>query len=268
MRGHYYDIVPFWSSWQTLEKVYQTILPSAKLLQYSFYNGEITPVVRNLDGKICYSFCKKNISPLEREPNMVDPFDVAPKLILTTAPDWPSKSRWFYKVNEDYGSFQWTPDIKAKTDEILKGAKDELDSVSRLTHWVADNIRYFGLNMGCGEGYTLHKAEMTFEDRCGVCKDKAGMLVTMLRAAGFEAYAAMTMAGSRIENIPADHFNHSVTASGCQTASFICSILPGYLLSGSFGRAVNNNKTILSEPQKANSCRKFLFLRLKTIILT
>jgi len=212
MRGHYYDIVPFWSSWQTLEKVYQTILPSAKLLQYSFYNGEITPVVRNLDGKICYSFCKKNISPLEREPNMVDPFDVAPKLILTTAPDWPSKSRWFYKVNEDYGSFQWTPDIKAKTDEILKGAKDELDSVSRLTHWVADNIRYFGLNMGCGEGYTLHKAEMTFEDRCGVCKDKAGMLVTMLRAAGFEAYAAMTMAGSRIENIPADHFNHSVTA--------------------------------------------------------
>jgi hypothetical protein len=65
--------------------------------------------------------------------------------------------------------------------------------------------------MGCGEGYTLHKGEMTFTDRCGVCKDKAGMLVTMLRAAGFESYAAMTMAGSRIDYIPADQFNHSVT---------------------------------------------------------
>lgn len=212
MRGHYYDIVPFWSSWHTLIKVYQTLIPSSKLLQYSFFNGEIQPVVKNLNGKMNYSFCKTNISPVEREPNMVDLFDVAPKLILTTAPDWPSKSRWFYQINEDFGSFTWTPEIKAKTDEILIGAKDEMDSVSRLTHWVADNIRYFGLNMGCGEGYTLHKAEMTFRDRCGVCKDKAGILVTMLRAAGFEAYAAMTMAGSRIENIPADHFNHCVTA--------------------------------------------------------
>lgn len=37
------------------------------------------------------------------------------------------------------------------------------------------------------------------------------MLITMLRAAGFESYPAMTMAGSRIEYIPADQFNHCVT---------------------------------------------------------
>ena len=33
----------------------------------------------------------------------------------------------------------------------------------------------------------------------------------MLRAAGFESYPAMTMAGSRIDRIPADQFNHCVT---------------------------------------------------------
>jgi hypothetical protein len=33
----------------------------------------------------------------------------------------------------------------------------------------------------------------------------------MLRAAGFESYAAMTMARSNIEDIPADQFNHSIT---------------------------------------------------------
>jgi hypothetical protein len=65
--------------------------------------------------------------------------------------------------------------------------------------------------MGCGEGFTLHKGDMTFTDRCGVCKDKAGMLITMLRAAGFQSYPAMTMAGSRIDYIPADQFNHCVT---------------------------------------------------------
>jgi hypothetical protein len=53
---------------------------------------------------------------------------------------------------------------------------------------------------------------MIFEQRSGVCKDIAGMLVTMMRAAGLDSYAAMTMAGSRIEQVPADQFNHCVVA--------------------------------------------------------
>jgi hypothetical protein len=142
---------------------------------------------------------------------MVAVSDIAPKLLLSTSPDWFAKSKWFYQVNEDYGSFNVTPGVQKKVDEILIGAKDEMDSISRLTHWCADEVRYSGISMGCGEGYTLHKGSMTFNDRCGVCKDKAGMLITMLRAAGFKSYPAMTMAGSRIDYIPADQFNHSVT---------------------------------------------------------
>jgi len=141
----------------------------------------------------------------------VDWSDVSPKLLLSTAPDWEAKSLWFHKVNEDFGSFEYDAEIKQKVDEIIAGAKDDWDKISRLTHWVAEEIRYSGISMGEGEGFTLHKGTMTYLDRCGVCKDKAGMLVTMLRAAGFESYPAMTMAGSRIDRIPADQFNHSVT---------------------------------------------------------
>lgn len=64
--------------------------------------------------------------------------------------------------------------------------------------------------MGKGEGFTLHNTKMNYTDRCGVCKDIAGSLISFLRMAGFEAYPAMTMAGSRVESIPADHFNHCV----------------------------------------------------------
>lgn len=212
MRGHYYDIVPFWSDQHVLEKSYRIWIPKSKKLNYKVYHGELEIELAVGGEKQGFSFTLKNIKPMKREPNMVSPSDVFTKLLMTTAPDWQSKSKWFYGVNEEYGSFASTPEIDKKVSEILMGAKDELDSISRLNHWVADNIRYFGLTMGCGEGYTLHKGEMTFADRCGVCKDKAGMLVTMLRAAGFESYAAMTMAGSRIEDIPADQFNHSVTA--------------------------------------------------------
>ncbi len=211
MRGHFYDIIEFWSSNPVLEKVYQIILPKDKDLQYEFYHGEVQSSVKPAGEHRVFTFTKKNFTEPEHEPNMVASSDEFPKLLLSTSPDWNAKSVWFYGVNEDFGSFESTPDIDAKVKDILADAKTEMDSVSLLTHWVADNIRYSGISMGCGEGFTLHKGEMTYSDRCGVCKDKAGMLITMLRAAGFESYAAMTMAGSRIDYIPADQFNHSVT---------------------------------------------------------
>ena len=211
MRGHFYDIVPFWSSDPLLLKYYSVTVPEEKLIQYRFYNGEAESSAILKDGNMIYTFIKKDIMPIKREPSMVALSDIAPKLLISTSPDWYAKSLWFYKVNEDYGSFNSTPDIDKKVAEILVGAQDEMDSISLLTHWVADEIRYSGISMGPGEGYTLHSGEMNFTDRCGVCKDKAGMLITMLRAAGFESYPAMTMAGSRIDYIPADQFNHSVT---------------------------------------------------------
>ncbi|HRW97830.1 MAG TPA: DUF3857 domain-containing protein, partial [Bacteroidales bacterium] len=130
MRGHYYDIVPFWSSHPTLEKVYITRLPADKPLQYEFYNGECKTSLRFVDGKHEYTFSKKDIMPVKTEPNMVDLFDVAPKLLLSTSPDWEAKSRWFYGVNEDYGSFASTPEAQQFVNELLKEAKTEMDSVS------------------------------------------------------------------------------------------------------------------------------------------
>ncbi|MCB2207145.1 MAG: DUF3857 and transglutaminase domain-containing protein [Bacteroidetes bacterium] len=211
MRGHFYDIVPFWSSDPMLCKYYSVAIPEEKLVQYRFYNGTVESSAVLKDGKMKYTFINKDIMPFERESRMVALSDVAPKLLISTSPDWYAKSLWFYGVNEDYGSFESTPEIDKKVAEILADAQTEMDSISLLTHWAADEIRYSGISMGPGEGYTLHSGEMNFTDRCGVCKDKAGMLITMLRAAGFESYPAMTMAGSRIDYIPADQFNHSVT---------------------------------------------------------
>ena len=211
MKGHFYDIVDFWNGNPVKIKCYQVKIPKTKPMQYEVYNGEVQSSVVFRNDRTIYTFTRKDFNPIKSESRMVAMSDISPKLLVSTSPDWFAKSQWFYKVNEDFGSFAVTPEIKTKTNEILIGAKSELDSISKLTHWVADEIRYSGISMGCGEGYTLHKGQMTFTDRCGVCKDKAGMLITLLRAAGFKSYPAMTMAGSRIDYIPADQFNHSVT---------------------------------------------------------
>ena len=211
MKGHFYDIVPFWSGQPVKEKVYRVNVLKNKNLQYKVYNGELSSA-QSFDGdRVIYTFTKNDIMPIKREPAMLASNDVETKLLLSTSPNWEAKSMWFYGVNEDYGSFNTTPELKKKVRELLVGAKSEEDSISILTHWVADNMRYSGISMGEGEGYTLHNATMNFTDRCGVCKDKASLLIAMLRTAGFNAYAAMTMAGERIDRIPADQFNHSVT---------------------------------------------------------
>ena len=210
MRGEFYDIVPFWNIQPVVHKVYCVNLPRDKDMQYEFYQGECSVSVQLNGGKRLYRFSKTDMFPIKMEPGRVDFFDCAPKLFMSTAKDWQAKSLWFHKVNEDYNSFAPLPAAQVKVNELLKGAKTDMDKVSILTHWVADNIRYSGISMGKGEGFTLHNTKMNFTDRCGVCKDKAALLISMLRMAGFEAYPAMTMAGSRIEAIPADHFNHSV----------------------------------------------------------
>lgn len=210
MRGQFYDIVPFWCSDPTVRKVYKVSIPMEKEMQFQFYQGECASSMRYEDGRKAYTFAMNGVLPFKREPNMVDLFDAAPKLMMSSTPNWKEKSLWFNKVNEDYESFAAYPEAQKKVDELINGKKTEMEKIAVLTHWVADNIRYSGISMGKGEGFTLHNTKMNFTDRCGVCKDIAGTLVSFLRMAGFEAYPAMTMAGSRVESIPADHFNHCV----------------------------------------------------------
>lgn len=222
MKGHYYDIVAFWSNQPVEHKVYQLNILDNKTLKYEVYNGEIEVNKKAIaeEGRTLYTFSKSGIMPLKREPRALANNDIQCKLLLSTSPDWQAKSRWFFGVNENYGSFVPTPEMQQKVNSLLWGCKTEMDSISTLTHWVADNIRYAGISMGEGEGFTLHNAKTNFTDRCGVCKDKASTLIGMLRAAGFKAYAAMTMAGERIDRIPADQFNHSVCAVQLHNGQF------------------------------------------------
>lgn len=221
MRGQFYDIVPFWVTEPTVRKVYKVSIPMEKEMQFQFYQGDCASSMRYEDGHKAYTFSTNDIMPTKREPNMVDLFDAAPKLMMSSTPKWQDKSLWFNKVNEDYGSFALLPEAQKKVDELIKGKKTEMEKIAVLTHWVADNIRYSGISMGKGEGFTLHNTQMNYTDRCGVCKDIAGTLISFLRMAGFEAYPAMTMAGSRVESIPADHFNHCVAVVKLSSGTYM-----------------------------------------------
>jgi hypothetical protein len=197
-----------------LEMEYRLVLPAGKRLQSEVYNGPLYAATRYTADSTIYSWRGRDLPALPSEVRQPDDTDICPKVVLATVESWEAKSRWFLDVTR--GQFEVTEAIREKVREILeaKGATNapEARKAELLLHWVAQNIRYSGQTMGEGEGYTLHSGEMIFQQRSGVCKDIAGMLVTMMRAAGMDSHAAMTMAGSRIEEIPADQFNHCVVA--------------------------------------------------------
>jgi len=212
MRGHYYDVVLFQGDLPIIRKSYELVMPRDKLLNARVYHGEVGFETSYDKEKVRYLWSKENVPPVKEEPRMVEPTDAATKVVLATAEDWPAKSRWFYEVNESAKAFEWNGEIKKKVDELTSGLRSDDEKRKALLAWVAREIRYSGISMGKGEGYTLHPGTMTFNDRAGVCKDIAGMLITMLRCAGYTTYPAMTMAGAKVEDVPADQFNHCVVA--------------------------------------------------------
>lgn len=214
MVGHYYDVVLFQGDYPIVRKSYTIVLPKDKPLQAEVFHGEVASQCSFDDTSLTYTWWKENIPAIEREPRMVEDTDAMPKLVLATVKDWQEKSRWFYHVNEDVDTFAYNDAIRAKVDEITRGLKTDDEKRLAILAWVARQIRYSGISMGKGEGYTLHPGIMDFNDRAGVCKDIAGMCITMFRAAGFKnTFPAMTMAGAKVENIPADQFNHCVVAT-------------------------------------------------------
>jgi hypothetical protein len=214
MPGEYFDVILFEASVPILEKRYELVMPAAKRIHARIYNAPLYASTTYAGDTTRYAWWALDMPARKSEPREAHLSDCAAKVVVATVESWEAKSRWFFDVNEP--QFAVTPEIQAKVDEILATAGvargPDPARAEALVHWVAQNIRYSGQTMGAGEGFTLHPGAMIFEQRSGVCKDIAGMLITMMRAAGLDSHAAMTMAGSRIEEVPADQFNHCVVA--------------------------------------------------------
>lgn len=223
MPGEYFDIVLFEATVPILARKYVLALPTSKRLHSQIYNGPMYSATSYVKDTTYYSWWVEKMPAWKSARSQPAASDLYAKVVLATVESWEAKSRWFFEVND--GQFASTEAITSKVNEILTTAGvangTDAQKAFELVHWVAQHIRYSGQTMGKGEGFTLHPGSMIFEQRSGVCKDIAGMLITMMRAAGLEANPAMTMAGSRIESVPADQFNHCVVALKQADGSYV-----------------------------------------------
>jgi transglutaminase-like putative cysteine protease len=191
-------------------KIYVIEELKEKPIRFKIFNGKINYKREKIDGKIVHVFWCDSIPPAKREYLSGSKYDYLKKIIITNIPSWIDISKHEYFLSEE--SIQPKDYIKVFTDSILKDAKSDSEKIYKLFYFVSDKIRYLGLVETDVEGYKPHKAEIVLKHMEGVCKDKAGLLVSLLRAAGFKAYYAITGAGIRMEDFPSDQANHALVA--------------------------------------------------------
>jgi hypothetical protein len=106
-----------------------------------------------------------------------------------------------------------TPEITAKTQELIAGAPDLYTKLSRITTYVQKNVRYFVVTRGIG-GLQAHYAGDVYRNRYGDCKDKTTLLIAMLQVAGVNArYLHVDSRRGIIDPAaPSIYGNHMITA--------------------------------------------------------
>lgn len=92
------------------------LLPREKEMQFQFYQGECASSMRYENDRKVYTFAQNNMMPVRREPNMVDLYDAAPKLMMSSTPHWKDKSLWFHKTNRRLRQLRPSPRSPAKSE--------------------------------------------------------------------------------------------------------------------------------------------------------
>ncbi|MGH7953197.1 MAG: DUF3857 domain-containing protein, partial [Limisphaerales bacterium] len=186
-------------------------LPLQRIALRDEIPGTITASTQTNADTVIYHWEINNVPRMFDEPAMPPYEMVLQRLFVSTVPDWRDVSRWYWNLSKPHLD-KTTPEMKEKVADLTAGAKTDLDKIKALFYFVSKKIRYMGLTPEKNRpGFEPHDVCITFDKKYGVCRDKAGLLVEMLRLAGFNAYPVLINIGAKRDmEVPQPDFNHAI----------------------------------------------------------
>lgn len=163
-----------------------------------------------------------NVPRMFDEPSMPPYEMVLQRLFISTTPDWQAVSKWYWGVCQPHLEAT-TPDMKKAGEDLTAGAKTDMERIQALFHFVSAKIRYMGITPEKDRpGFEPHDVRLTFENKYGVCRDKAALLVAMLRTAGFNAYPVLVSVGTKKDqDVPDPFFNHAIVGVELKKGEYV-----------------------------------------------
>jgi transglutaminase-like putative cysteine protease/Flp pilus assembly protein TadD len=131
-----------------------------------------------------YAFSARDVAAVDAEPAMPGTAEIAPYLHVSTYASWDEVGAWYWRLVEE----QLAPDdeLRRAARAVVKPKDDDRARVRAIHELVVTGTRYVGLEFGI-HGFKPYRVTQVLERRFGDCKDKASLLVAMLREVGVEA---------------------------------------------------------------------------------
>ena len=197
------------------QKVLTLSLPASMHLKWLVQSGGLEHTETPVKDRIIHTWQTENVSRVVMEPLMPPLENVATKLLVTCTDTWNDYSRAYFKICEP----RLIPDtaLIAKVKELIAGCVTRDDTIRALYEFVDKEIRYVETELiGKKGGYEPAAVGFTFKNKYGVCRDKAALLVAMLRTAGIKD-VSMVLTNPFILNMDpampvASQFNHAIVA--------------------------------------------------------
>ncbi|HEY6081086.1 MAG TPA: DUF3857 domain-containing protein [Polyangiaceae bacterium] len=188
--GNYFgEIVALQGGEPVANAEYVLITPKER----TFYFDQNVPGLTHSDSLVgnqrVYRFVAKDVRPLNPEPAMPPWPEVLGSVHVSTYKNWDDLGRWYWGLIKD--QFDLDEETRKLAKKITEGKTSELDKVKAVYEWVIDNTRYVALEFGI-YGYKPRRCVQTVARGWGDCKDKATVIVTLLKELGIKSTFVVT----------------------------------------------------------------------------
>jgi transglutaminase-like putative cysteine protease len=165
------------------------------------------------DNSVVHHWEVSNVARMFPEPSMPPAEQVLQRVLVSTTPTWQDVSKWYWNLSRAHLEAT-EPDMTNTVNELTAGAKTDMDKIKAVFYYVSKNIRYMGLTPEKDRpGFEPHDVKITFDKKYGVCRDKAALLVSLLRTAGLNSYPVLINVGTKMDQeVPDPFFNHAIVS--------------------------------------------------------
>ncbi len=191
---------------------YVLITPKSRQFYFNKPNvaGLVQSAIEKGDTKI-WHFTAENVTPLDVEPMMPPMTESLGHVHVSTYKSWDDMGRWYWGLVRD--QFTADDEVRRRVLELTKGMTDDKAKVRAIYDFVVQRTRYVALEFGI-HGFKPYRCAQIFARGFGDCKDKATLIVTMLKEAGIQATIVILRTGMRgdFETEPASlaPFDHAI----------------------------------------------------------
>jgi transglutaminase-like putative cysteine protease len=163
------------------------LLPAARELTVKAHGIDLPPKTAVSGGWREYLWERSDLAPVEAEDGVPRWFEAAPWIEVSELSSWGEVARLFERF---YPTAAPRGALAALVAKLRAGRRSDEERLLEATRFVQDEVRYLGIELGIG-GFKPFEPSVVLGRRFGDCKDKAFLLVTLLRALGFDARPAL-----------------------------------------------------------------------------